>query len=119
MKDQKLVDRQPREVKYRRLRPPIADFDHRAEVIRRTSATGLFTVRTLIARFIAGDDANQIKFGNVRFSHDLTQTLAHTLNTLLEPKRSMRLFQSGRNWYPEGLHGVAYERQRARLSTLL
>lgn len=50
-------------------------------------------------RFIAGDDANQIKFGNVRFS-DLTQTLAHTLNTLLEPKRLMRLFQSGRNWYP-------------------
>ena len=35
-------------------------------------------------RFIAGDDANQIKFGNVRFS-DLTQTLAHTLNTLLHP----------------------------------
>ena len=50
-------------------------------------------------RFIAGDDANQIKFGNVRFS-DLTQTLAHTLNKLLEPRRLMRLFQSGRNWYP-------------------
>ncbi len=53
------------------------------------------------SRFIAGDDVNQIKFGNVRF-RDLTQTLAHTLNTLLEPRRSMRLFQSGRNWYPPG-----------------
>ena len=35
-------------------------------------------------RFIAGDDVNQINFGNVRFS-DLTQTLAHTLNTVLHP----------------------------------
>ena len=50
-------------------------------------------------RFIADDDANQIKFGNVRFSA-LTQTLAHVLNERLEPRRLMRLFQSGRNWYP-------------------
>lgn len=50
-------------------------------------------------RFVAGQDANQIKFGNVRFS-ELTQTLAITLEKLLEPRRVMRLFQSGRNWYP-------------------
>ena len=50
-------------------------------------------------RFVAGQDANQIKFGNVRFS-DLTQTLAVTLEKLLKPRRVMRLFQSGRNWYP-------------------
>ena len=57
------------------------------------------------SRFIAGDDVNQIKFGSVRFS-DLTQTLAHTLNTVLEPKRSMRLFHSGRNWHsPWGYMG--------------
>ena len=50
-------------------------------------------------RFIAGDDANQILFGNVRFGM-LTQTLAHALNERLAPRRLMRLFQSGRNWYP-------------------
>lgn len=50
-------------------------------------------------RFVAGRDANQIKFGNVRFS-ELTQTLAVTLDKLLKPRRVMRLFQSGRNWYP-------------------
>ena len=50
-------------------------------------------------KFIAGDDVNQIKFSNVRFS-TLTQTLAHALNERLAPRRPMRLFQSGRNWYP-------------------
>ena len=51
------------------------------------------------SRFVAGADANQIKFGNIRFTA-LTQKLAVTLQGLLEPKRKMRLFQSGRNWYP-------------------
>lgn len=50
-------------------------------------------------RFVASKDANLIKFASVRFSA-LTQTLAHVLNEQLEPRRSLRLFQSGRNWYP-------------------
>lgn len=50
-------------------------------------------------RFVAGSDANQIKFGKFRFSA-LTQRLAVTLESVLQPRRTMRLFQSGRNWYP-------------------
>ena len=79
------------------------DYDSKVSVSkieRRLSEDQLLAFQAdATTRFIAGDDANQIKFVNVRFS-ELTQTLASTLNKLLEPKRLMRLFQSGRNWYP-------------------
>lgn len=50
-------------------------------------------------RYVALSDQNQIKFNSVAFA-SLTQTMASTLMELLKPQGSMRLFQSGRNWYP-------------------
>ena len=71
-----------------------------SEVEQQLSESHLRTIQAEDAhRFVAGHDANQIKFGNVRFS-ELTRILAVTLERLLEPRRVMRLFQSGRNWYP-------------------
>ena len=71
-----------------------------SEIEHRLSLDNLRSIqKTEHSRFVAGLDANQIKFGSMRFS-TLTQKLAITLENLLEPKRKMRLFQSGRNWYP-------------------
>lgn len=50
-------------------------------------------------RFVALNDQNQLKFNTLSFKA-LTQEMARTLSNLLEPTRRMRLFQSGRNWYP-------------------
>ena len=50
-------------------------------------------------RFVALNDQNQLKFNTLSFSA-LTEEMARTLSSLLEPTRRMRLFQSGRNWYP-------------------
>lgn len=71
-----------------------------SEIESRLSLSNLQSIQNSEpSRFVAGTDANQIKFGNIRFS-TLTQKLAVTLESLLEPRRKMRLFQSGRNWYP-------------------
>ncbi len=50
-------------------------------------------------RYVALGDQNQIKFNSVSFTA-LTETVASTLMGLLKPQGRMRLFQSGRNWYP-------------------
>lgn len=70
------------------------------EIERRLSLDNLKRMqRDEQSRFVAGTDVNQIKFDKIRFTQ-LTQTLAVTLEKLLQPRRTMRLFQSGRNWYP-------------------
>jgi hypothetical protein len=71
-----------------------------SEIESRLSLNNLRSIQNReLSRFIAGPDANQIKFGKIRFS-PLTQKLAVTLESLLKPRKKMRLFQSGRNWYP-------------------
>ena len=80
-----------------------SDYDTKlptSEIESRLSLNNLQSIQNSeTSRFVAGPDANQIKFGNIRFS-TLTQKLAVTLESLLKPRRKMRLFQSGRNWYP-------------------
>jgi len=50
-------------------------------------------------RFVALDDQNQIKFNSISFS-PLTHQIASALMDLLQPQGRVKLFQSGRNWYP-------------------
>lgn len=50
-------------------------------------------------RFVALDDQNQIKFNSISFS-PLTHRIASTLMDLLQPQGRVKLFQIGRNWYP-------------------
>ena len=72
----------------------------RAEIESRLSLDHLQHIRTTEpSRNVAGPDVNLIRFSRIRF-RDLTLKLATTLDSLLEPRRKMRLFQSGRNWYP-------------------
>lgn len=71
------------------------------EIERRLSLDHLQVIQNREpTRFVAGSDLNLIKFNNYAF-RELTLKLAATLDSLLEPKRKMRLFQSGRNWYPK------------------
>lgn len=71
-----------------------------SEIASRLSEENLLVIqRETEQRFVAGRDVNQIRFENINFSA-LTQEIARVLNERLEPKRALRLFQSGRNWYP-------------------
>ena len=73
------------------------------EIERRLSLEHLQVIQNREpTRFVAGSDMNLIKFSNYAF-RELTLKLAATLESLLEPRRKMRIFQSGRNWYPR--HG--------------
>lgn len=88
---------------YHRSQLNASDYDPelpKSEIERRLSLDHLLSIQHKDqGRVVAGSDVNQIKFSNIRFSA-LTHRLAVTLESLLEPRRTMRLFQSGRNWYP-------------------
>lgn len=72
----------------------------KAEIERRLSLDHLQSIQDGEQnRFVCGSDMNLIRFPTIRF-RELTLKLAATLESLLEPRRKMRLFQSGRNWYP-------------------
>jgi hypothetical protein len=72
----------------------------KAEIERRLSLDHLQSIQDREQnRFVCGSDMNLIRFPTIRF-RELTLKLAATLESLLEPRRKMRLFQSGRNWYP-------------------
>ena len=72
----------------------------KAEIERRLSLDHLQSIQDREQnRFVCGSDMNLIRFSRIRF-RELTLKLATTLESLLEPRRKMRLFQSGRNWYP-------------------
>lgn len=73
----------------------------KAEIEHRLSLEHLQSIQNREQnRFVCGSDMNLIRFSRIRF-RELTLKLATTLDSLLEPRRKMRLFQSGRNWYPK------------------
>lgn len=71
-----------------------------AEILERVAPDALQNIQDAEGdRFVALDDQNQLKFNTLSL-RPLTQEVARTLSNFLEPTRRMRLFQSGRNWYP-------------------
>ena len=88
----------------------------KAEVERRLSLDHLQSIQDREQnRFVCGSDMNLIRFSRIRF-RELTLKLAATLESLLEPSRKMRLFQSGQQLVPQKwIYGLAYQCQRARI----